>query len=102
MSSVEVIINGKLYKIGGGDNAEEVKAVAQELDSRINRFKTENPTSFLGLSQETLFLFEALSLIAELQEAEKQDMRVEIELLNQKIKKLTDTVASLQKVVNKN
>ncbi|MCL2567636.1 MAG: cell division protein ZapA [Alphaproteobacteria bacterium] len=103
MNSIDVLINGKLYKIGcGEEETAEVKQYAALLDRRIVSLKKENPTSFMSLSQETLFLVEAISLIAELKESKEQQASIadaEIEELNQKIKKLTKTVESLQKVV---
>ncbi|MDR0484561.1 MAG: cell division protein ZapA [Alphaproteobacteria bacterium] len=103
MNSVDVTINGKLYKIGClEETVEDIKKYAAELDGRIHSLKLENPTSFMSLSQETLFLFEALSLISELKEVKEsknQDYNLEIAELNNKIKKLSQTIDSLQKVV---
>jgi cell division protein ZapA (FtsZ GTPase activity inhibitor) len=103
MSSVEVTINGKLYKIGcSEETSEDIKQYAKDLDLRVSNLRLENPTSFMNLSQETLFLFEALSLIAELNELKEQQAykdNLEISELNNKIKKISQTIESLQKVV---
>lgn len=103
MNSIDVTINGKLYKIGCSEGtSEDIKQYAKELDLRVNNLRLENPTSFLNLSQETLFLFEALSLISELNELKEQQAytyHLEISELNNKVKQLSKTIESLQKIV---
>ena len=103
MSSIDITINGKLYKIGCSEGtSEDIKQYAKELELRVSNLRLENPTSFMNLSQETLFLFEALSLIAELNELKEQQAykyHLEISELNNKVKQISRTIESLQKVV---
>ncbi len=103
MSSIEITINEKLYKIGcSEETVEDIKQYTKELNLRINNFKIENPASFMGLSQEALFLLQALSLVSELNEVkENQTHSYQLEILdlNNKVKQLTKTIENLQKVV---
>lgn len=105
MSSVDVTINGKLYKIGCSEGTvDDIQKYAKELDSRINSLRIENPISFMGLSQETLFLFEALSLISENAEIKEfshkgLDYKEEIKDLRSKIAQLSETIKNLQEKV---
>lgn len=70
---VDININSKVYKIGcAKEDEERVLALGSALSNKIKEIKNSDPNFFIGLNNETLFLFTALILIEEQETAKKQ------------------------------
>lgn len=70
---VDININSKVYKIGcAKEDEERVLALGLTLSKKITEIKKSDPNFFIGLNNETLFLFTALILIEEQEIAKKQ------------------------------
>ncbi len=108
MSTVEVVINNKSYKIGcSTDDVELTKSYATLLDNRIKEMKLENPTLFIGISQEIVFLSQAFLLMTELDEKKDNARKVQhevidksdIDKLQKKIFNLQETIIALETII---
>ncbi len=95
MAIVEVIINSKVYQIGcEKEDKEKIKKYSKELNLRIKSLKEENPSFFLGLNDERVFLFQCLLLLSE-----KGDSKIKYDNTNQNfLEALPDNIDILEDI----
>jgi cell division protein ZapA (FtsZ GTPase activity inhibitor) len=97
MAIIEIIINSKVYQIVCEDDNDsiKIKEYAEELNKKINEIKNQSPDLFLGLNNETLLIFSALSFIEDLFSAN------ELLLNNDKLDNLSAISSRIKKNLDK-
>ena len=106
---LEVILNGKSYKIGCSDEDKEIiSSYVEELSTRIQDFKSQDPVFFMGLNEERIFLFQALLLIGELRDIhsnrvslDNNNNEISLQNLAENIEKIKQNIVQIESLVTK-
>lgn len=108
MSTLEVVINAKMYEIGcEPEEVDYILTVVRELNHRIASFKERNPNFIKDENTEKLFLIQMLLLCSELMEAKNKKSHVKnIPIKSSPFKeaevaKINGFVANFKKSLNK-
>ena len=107
---LEVILNGKSYQIGCSDEDKAIiSSYVEELSTRIQEFKSQDPIFFMGLNEERIFLFQALLLIGELRDIKTNNGIVEhnsnseraLQSLAENIEQIKQNIVQIESLVTK-
>lgn len=112
MAIVEIVINSKIYQIGcEKEDKEKIKKYSKELNLRIKSLKEENPSFFLGLNDERVFLFQCLLLLSEIGDSQIKSSKVNSSIVDKsfdnmdiledidiKVDKIDENIKKLKKI----
>lgn len=74
---VDININGKIYKVGcSKEDENRVTTLGDALNDKINKLKASDPKFFIGLNNETLLLFTALTMLEEMDDIQKNQVQL--------------------------